>query len=61
METITTIKEYEGKTGTVHIVRYTDATGREVFHVKHTNRVSLNEWFNNKCDAIKYAQFASRY
>lgn len=57
----TIIKEYQGKNGTVTIVRY-ENYGEIVYHVTHSNHEIGGYWANNKVDAIKHAQFlAGKY
>lgn len=62
---MTTIREYEGKTGIVTVTRYdaneTDGHGEE-YHVTHSNgSVEGRYWTMNKAEAIAHAQFLTRY
>lgn len=62
---MTTIREYEGKTGIVTVTRYdsneTGGHGVE-YHVTHSNgSVEGRYWTMNKAEAIAHAQFLSRY
>lgn len=56
-----TIKVYEGKLGTVKVIRYTEE-GKEEYQVTHSHEAISSSWHRSKRDAIVQAQFlAGKY
>ncbi len=52
-----TIKTFEGKYGTISLVRYTEKEGT-IWHVIHSNpAMPGGNWFDNKRDAMICYQF----
>lgn len=51
-----TLKTFNGKYGLIELEKL-DEDGKVLYHVKHSNPLIDNTWWNTRYDAVLYYQF----